>query len=97
MIMIMIVLFFFFFFLLECSSTLRRAAVEPAYQFIFVFIKEVNVGLDHFEALQQGAAAGTDVDVAEECLNTFKVEWVVEVRYSGHDEPADGEGGATER
>ena len=87
----------FFLVLVVLGSTLRRAVVEPVHQIIFVLIEEIDVGLDHFEALQQRAAAGTDVDIAEERLNTFQVEWVVEVRHGGHDESADGERCASER
>lgn len=79
------------------GSTFRRIAVEPLHQLVSVFIEEVDVGLDHFERLEQGPATGTDVDVAEESVDAFQIERVVEVGHGGHDQPADGGRGPTER
>ena len=88
---------FLFFFKFSVFSTAGGIPAEPLFQLPVVSTQEINVGLDEFQRLQQGALPAADVDVAEKRLNGFQIQRVVEVRNGRNDQPAYRERRPTER
>ncbi len=92
--------FFFPFLVVFCVfffSTARRIPAQPLFKLPVVPTQEIDVGLDEFQRLEQRAFAGADVDVAEERLNRFQIERVVEVRNGRQNEPTYRERRPAER